>query len=510
MNKTIGELFNDERTKKLTINYKNKVLIDFTRQLIETNEFVELIKKTYKKIKLKIEKMFNGDKVNFTENREVNHFILRANENDNYNEYYKVKSVLNEIKEFTNNIHNNKLLSYNNKKFKNIISIGIGGSYLSIEYVYNAIQEDKKMNLKLLSNIDPVDFYNCIKDINADETIVIIISKTFKTQETMINAEVVRNWLLENIEGNKDEIISKHMVAVSTNTNEIKNFGITKSFEFWDWVGGRFSVWSAVGMLPLSLVYGFNNMEKFLEGGRDADIHFKNELPENNIPIILGAISILNTELGHNVRAILPYSQSLNRFPAHIQQLEMESNGKCVDGNGNKIKVSGEVIFGEPGTNGQHSFYQLLHQGTTIIPCEFIGFCKQKYNYKLKNNVITNHDELMCNIFAQADALAFGKSKNELIKEGCCKDLLPYKVFEGNRPSTILLFKELNIWALGFLTAIYEHRVAVHGFYLNINSFDQWGVELGKILAKKIKKKLEGDNIKLNSSTENLIKFYKS
>lgn len=508
----MNSLFKNKlRCEKFNVKYKNKLYFDFSRQLIDIDEYDKLIKKIHNKVAPKINDLFNSKNINFTENRQVLHHVLRSHKEDNYEFYDKVSEVLNNINKFTKQIHSGKLLSVNNKKFKNILSIGIGGSYLGIECVHNAIQYDKIMNLQFISNIDPDNFYNCIKNINADETLVIVISKTFTTQETMINCETVKNWLITSLKSyDKLEIINKHFIAISTNQELVNNYGISKLFKFWDWVGGRYSIWSAVGVLPLSLVYGYDIIEDFLNGAREADIHFKTTDPENNIPLILGALSIHNTNLGYNCRAILPYSQALNRFPAYIQQLEMESNGKTVNINGEKITNTGEIIFGESGTNGQHSFYQLLHQGSSIVPCEFIGFCKQKYDVKLDNNTISNHDELMCNMFAQADALAFGKDRDTLIKENCSEELIPYKVFEGNRPSTIFLFKELTPWTIGFLMAIYEHRVAVQGFYLDINSFDQWGVELGKILAKQIKKKLEGNNIQFNDSTEKILDFYKS
>ena len=511
----IKKLFDTEtdRSNIFSVNYKNRLFFDFSRQIISQSKYEILLSKVYKKIYPNISQMFLGQNVNFTEKRPAMHMALRMHITDEYKVNNKnvnndVHAVLQHIQDFTTKIHNKDIVSSTKHKFKNIISIGIGGSYLGVEFVYNAIQNDKKMNLVMLSNIDPYDFHNCVHNLKAEETMVIIISKTFTTQETMINANIVKEWLFSNIDQPHEKIIKQHMIAVSSNYEMVRAYGIDNIFGFWDWVGGRFSTWSAVGLLPLSLVYGFSVMQQFLDGGRDADIHFKNEGPENNIPMILGALSIDNIQYGRNIRAIIPYSQALNRFPAHIQQLEMESNGKRINKDGCIVEKTGEIIIGEPGTNAQHSFYQLLHQGTTIIPCEFIGFCKQRYNCHELHNTLSNQDELMCNVFAQMDALAFGKTKETLLSESCPTELLHHKTFEGNRPSLLLLFKELTPWSIGFLTAIYEHRTAVIGFYLDINSFDQWGVELGKHLANQIKLKMEGNNIALNDSTTNMLNFY--
>jgi glucose-6-phosphate isomerase len=496
-----------DRAKIMATTYQNKLYFDFSRQLLSHSHFKKRLTDVSDAVSPKIKDMFSGEIVNFTEKRPVMHMALRAHQTDVYAKE-EVYPVLTQIQEFSSKVHSGDIVSSTGKKFKNILSIGIGGSYLGVEFVYQAIQNDKLMNLRMLANIDPCDFHDCVRGIDAEDTLVIVISKTFTTQETMINANTVKEWLCSNIEKPVDEIVKRHMVAVSTNIEKVSKYGIENVFGFWDWVGGRFSTWSAVGILPLSLAFGYPVMEEFLDGGRDADLHFLHTEPDGNIPMILGALSIDNIESGRNVRAILPYSQALNRFPAHIQQLEMESNGKSIDKDGCRVEKTGEIILGEPGTNAQHSFYQLLHQGTSIIPCEFIGFCKQRYNHQVADNTITNHDELMCNVFAQMDALAFGKNRDELLKESCPDELIPHKTFDGNRPSSLLLFEELTPWAIGFLMALYEHRTAVIGFYLHINSFDQWGVELGKQLAKQIKSKMEGENIILNDSTENMMEFY--
>ena len=515
-----GDIF----CKQVDGKNNNGMYFDFSRCLLSENDLLNLLGKMKENVKPKVDKMFKGEKINFTENREVLHVLLRKRKKENEEIKYELKEKFRSVCDtrekifnFSRKIQEGEILSFNGKKFKNVICVGIGGSYLGTEFVYQSLQAccDKSINLSFVSNIDPLDFQENIVKLDANETLVLIISKTFTTRETIINARSIRKWLLDNICKDKENevkerlIISKHILAVSSNIDKVREFGIDICFNMWDWVGGRYSVWSAVGLLPLCLAFGEKVIKKFLSGGEEADNHFLNEDIENNIPYILGAISIYNTKnLKYNTRAVLPYSHALRRFPAHIQQLEMESNGKYVNSEGEKINITGEVIIGEPGTNGQHSFYQLLHQGTTVVPCEFIGFCKQKNNYKLDDNIVSNHDELMCNLFAQADALAFGKSRDELERESCLEELIPHKIFEGNRPSVTLLFKELEPWSIGFLLAIYEHRVAVQGFYLDINSFDQWGVELGKILATQIRNRLEGKNVILNKSTSNILDFY--
>jgi len=328
----------------------------------------------------------------------------------------------------------------------------------------------------------------------------------------MTNARSAKAWFLE--QGGLD--IARHFVALTTNISAAKEFGIDTTFGFWDWVGGRYSVWSAVGVLPLSLVFTLDVIEQVLDGAHSADNHFFNTEVEHNIPIHMALITIDHVNRGFKSRAILPYSQALERFPAHIQQVEMESNGKYINENGERIEKSGQVVFGEPGTNGQHSFYQLLHQGTQIVPCEFIGFCDQPdidccrhRSYFGQDTDLTNHDVLMCNFFAQANALFYGKNENEVLAEGCPEQLVAHKTFEGGRPSTLLLFKEYNNYNLGFLLALYEHYVAAQGFYWGINSFDQYGVELGKQLANKVKSYMEGDNsVKFNNSTQSMLDYY--
>jgi glucose-6-phosphate isomerase len=407
------------------------------------------------------------------------------------------------------------------KWIKNVVAIGIGGSYLGGEFVAEALKTDSEgevgasgRKLRFLANVDPVAVKRALFDLDPEETLVVVISKTFTTAETMLNARTMRAWITSKL-GN--EATAKHMVAVSTNTKAVKEFGIDPSntFEFWDWVGGRYSVCSAVGVLPLALHFGFPVVEKFLQGARNIDQHFLNTPLHKNIPVLIGLLGVWNsTFLGYGVRAILPYSEALVRFAAHLQQVDMESNGKRVTLNGDLLDYdAGEITFGEPGTNGQHSFYQLIHQGRTI-PCDFIAFIKSPNPIDMNGEEVSNHDELMSNFFAQPDALAYGKTEEELKSEGVPPSLIPHKLFPGNRPSISLLFPELNAYTLGQLLAIYEHRTAVQGFIWDINSFDQWGVELGKVLGKKVRQQFEASRKNnapvqgFNSSTSRMLNLY--
>jgi glucose-6-phosphate isomerase len=374
--------------------------------------------------------------------------------------------------------------------------------------------------LRFLANVDPVDVARATKGLNPEETLVVVVSKTFTTAETMLNARTLRKWLLDGVKGTApEEVIRRHMVAASSAVPLVTEFGIDSAnvFGFWDWVGGRYSVCSAVGMLPLSLTFGFEVLEQFLAGARNIDEHFATAPIRQNIPVLMGLLGIWNsTFLGHESRAILPYAQALLRFPAHVQQLDMESNGKRVGLDGQELPFqAGEVNFGEPGTNGQHSFYQLIHQGRTI-PTEFIGFARSQYPVELPNEVVSSQDELMSNFFAQPDALALGKTLEQLDVEGVKEELRPHKAFPGNRPSFSLLFGQLDPFTTGQLLALYEHRVFVQGAIWGINSFDQWGVELGKVLAKQVRTQLtasrQGEEIisGFNSSTAAMLNFYLS
>jgi glucose-6-phosphate isomerase len=367
-----------------------------------------------------------------------------------------------------------------------------------------------------------VDFELCTRDLDPEETMVVVISKTFTTAETMLNARTARKWLLDGlrsagVEATETDIISKHVIAVSTAIDKATAFGISESniFGFWNWVGGRFSVCSAVGMIPLSLQYSYKVMSDFLDGAHDMDQHFFEAPLRENIPVILGLLGVWNsTFMGYETRALLPYAQALKRLPAHIQQVDMESNGKRVAMDGTPLGFqAGEINFGEPGTNGQHSFYQLMHQGRPV-PADFVGFCQSQKPVSMDGEPVSNHDELMSNFFAQPDALAYGKTLVDLVQEGVPEELRQHKVFEGNRPSSSMLMTKLDAFSTGQLLAIYEHRTAVQGFIWGLNSFDQWGVELGKVLANQIRSQLQASRTSgasvqgFNSSTSSLLDAY--
>ena len=442
----------------------------------------------------KIEAMFRGDKINRTENRAVLHTALRKLDKhnlvvDGLDVHSAVTQVLHEIETYSHQIRSGELTGFSGKKLTNFLCIGIGGSYLGPEFVYEALRSDFRHKdsqigqLRFLANVDPVDVGRALENLDPESTLVIVISKTFTTAETMLNAVTVRDWMLKHYKVSSDEeskkIIDAHFCAVSTALEKTSQFGISKVFGFWDWVGGRFSVCSAVGILPLSLVFGFETCREFLRGANTVDEHFRTEKNfRKNLPVLLGLISVWNSSfLNIRANAILPYAQGLVRFVAHIQQVDMESNGKRVDMNGDAVNFStGQVIMGEPGTNGQHSFYQLIHQGPDVIACDFIGFKTSTNPIKIDSEKISNHDELMSNFFAQPNALAFGKS-----------DSNGHKQFPGDRPSLSILMPVCDAFHVGALLALYEHRTAVQSFIWNTNAFDQWGVELGKVLAKNLR-----------------------
>ncbi|HGJ64432.1 TPA: glucose-6-phosphate isomerase, partial [bacterium] len=441
-------------------------------------------------LKEKIEGMFSGKIVNKTENRPALHTALRNLPScpvyvDNKDVMIDINLVLDKIRNFSGDILSGARTGATGKKIKNILSIGIGGSYLGVDYLATALKKyaQKDMNLVFVSNVDRTDIFEKTQTLDPEETLVVVVSKTFTTAETMKNAESARDWLLGAIKdkvNDEKDIIKKHFVAVSTAEDKVKPFGIDPNnmFEFWDWVGGRYSATSAVGAVPLSLYLGFDTFKGILEGAYWMDKHFRESPFEKNIPVLSGLIDIWNINfLGLKTRALLPYAQALSKLPAHTQQVEMESNGKYVDNDGKSINYdTGEVIFGEAGTNGQHSFYQLIHQGTHAIPCDFIGFVNPLYPEPSAQRGVTHHEELMTNFFAQPDALAFGES-----------NILRCRRFDGNRPSSSILLKELNPFTAGLLLALTEHRTVVKGFIWNIDSFDQWGVELGKVLGRKIR-----------------------
>ncbi|KAG7533051.1 Phosphoglucose isomerase (PGI) [Arabidopsis thaliana x Arabidopsis arenosa] len=503
------------------------LLLDYSRQcatVATVDKLLNLAKAA--QLTEKISRMFNGEHINSTENRSVLHVALRAPKDavikaDGKNVVPEVWNVLDKIKEFSEKIRSGSWVGATGKPLKDVIAIGIGGSFLGPLFVHTALQTDpealesaKGRQLRFLANIDPVDVARNIKGLNPETTLVVVVSKTFTTAETMLNARTLREWITAALGASA---VAKHMVAVSTNLALVEKFGIdpNNAFAFWDWVGGRYSVCSAVGVLPLSLQYGFSVVEKFLKGASSIDQHFQSTPFEKNIPVLLGLLSVWNVSfLGYPARAILPYSQALEKFAPHIQQVSMESNGKGVSIDGLPLPFeTGEIDFGEPGTNGQHSFYQLIHQGR-VIPCDFIGIVKSQQPVYLKGEVVSNHDELMSNFFAQPDALAYGKTPEQLQKENVSENLIPHKTFSGNRPSLSLLLPELTAYNVGQLLAIYEHRVAVQGFVWGINSFDQWGVELGKVLATQVRKQLHSSRTQgtalegFNYSTTTLLKRY--
>ncbi|OMJ95380.1 hypothetical protein SteCoe_1302 [Stentor coeruleus] len=490
------------------------ILLDFSHSKV-TNETLELLSEYAESSNLftKIAGLYSGEVINPTEGRSVLHTLLRAETSD-LPIFGEVVDVRNRIKDFSSKVRNGEFVGVSGKPLVDTLCIGIGGSYLGPEFVAEALKTEPECaraaagrKLRFLANVDPVDFIRNTSDLDPHTTLVIVISKTFTTAETMMNAKTVKEWMVKSLgEFPADEVVKKHIVAVSTNIPKTSEFGISVEnvFGFWDWVGGRFSVTSAVGLLPLYLQYG-ENVTNFLKGANSVDKMFLEKANRGglsqNLPLLLGIIGWWNTEfLEYSSRAILPYSQALVRFAAHIQQVDMESNGKQCSLTGEPVKTTGPLVFGEPGTNGQHSFYQLMHQGR-IVPAEFIGFCKSHSTDTLA------HNELMSNFFAQPDALALGKTDYQLGTEKCPDHLIPHKRFPGDRPSLSILIENLNSYTCGQLLALYEHRVAVEGFLWGINSFDQFGVELGKGLATQVKKTIETGNFDEHPS-KRLLEFY--
>ncbi|KAJ4966341.1 hypothetical protein NE237_018190 [Protea cynaroides] len=505
----LRDLMNDhERCKSMMLEFDGLDL-DYSRQCANEHTMEKLFTLAEAAhLKQKINSMFNGEHINSTEDRPVLHVALRASRDevictDGKNVVPEVWKVLDKIRDFSDRIRSGSWVGATGKTLKDVIAVGIGGSYLGPLFVHTALQTNpeaaqcaKGRQLRFLANVDPIDAAKSISGFNPETTLVVVVSKTFTTAETMLNARTLREWITAAL---GPQAVAKHMVAVSTNLLLVEKFGIdpNNAFAFWDWVGGRYSVCSAVGVLPLSLQYGFSVVEKFLKGANSIDRHFHSAPFEKNIPVLLGLLSVWNsTFLGYPARAILPYSQALEKFAPHIQQVSMESNGKGVSIDGVPLPFeAGEIDFGEPGTNGQHSFYQLIHQGR-VVPCDFIGVVKSQQSVYLKGEIVSNHDELMSNFFAQPDALAYGKTPEQLRSEKVPEHLIPHKTFSGNRPSFCLLLPFLNAYNIGQLLAIYEHRIAVEGFIWGINSFDQWGVELGKSLASQVRKQLNASRTK--------------
>ena len=523
--KTIKELFAEDKARaaKFTVEAAGWTL-DYSKNRIDEKVMKALVKLAKESnLKEEIEKMFTGKKINATEGRAVLHTALRnLNKGDTVKVDGKdvlkdVRKVLDQMGEFSDKVRQGKWKGFAGRRIKNIVNIGIGGSDLGPVMANIALTPYTKRNMKFffVSNVDSTHLAETLRQVKAAETLFIIASKTFTTQETMSNALAAKEWFIAEAKkaglSKKDAeaAVAKHFVAVSTAAKEVAAFGIdTKNmFGFWDWVGGRYSLPSAIG-LSLMIAIGRNNYKKLLRGYYKMDRHFRTARFERNMPVILALLGILyHNGYGAESYCVLPYDQYLSRFPAYLQQMDMESNGKSVDKQGNGVSYStGPIEWGEPGTNGQHSFYQLIHQGTHLIPCDFIGCCKTH------NPIGDLHDKLMANLFAQTEALAFGKTADECRKEGVPEKLVPFKTFEGNRPTNTLLCDQLTPETLGALVALYEHKVFTQGVIWNVYSFDQWGVQLGKVLAKGVladltAKKFKGGH---DSSTNQLIARYRA
>jgi glucose-6-phosphate isomerase len=504
-----------KRGERMTVEAAG-LFLDYSKNRI-TNETLKLLLKLADEsgLKSRITAMFSGEKINITENRAVLHIALRAPRGatilvDGKNVVPEVHEVLGKMAAFSNRVRSGAWKGFTGKRIKNIVNVGIGGSDLGPVMAYEALRHysERSLTFRFVSNVDGIDFVEATRDLDPAETLFIISSKTFTTLETMTNAQSARDWLLAGLGGDV-KAVAKHFVAVSTNAEKVSAFGIDTAnmFGFWDWVGGRYSMDSAIGLSTM-LAVGPENFGKMLAGFHELDEHFRTAPFEKNLPVLLALLTIWNTDfLGAETVAVLPYEQYLKRFPAYLQQLTMESNGKHVTLEGKKVDYqTSPVYWGEPGTNGQHSFYQLIHQGTRLIPCDFIAF-----GHAL-TKLGRHHDILMANVFAQAEALAFGKTAAEVKAEKVPAALVPHKVFEGNRPSNTILAGKLTPEVLGKLVALYEHSVFTQGVIWNIDSFDQWGVELGKVLAQRIVPELESKTppkLKHDSSTNNLIRRYR-
>jgi glucose-6-phosphate isomerase len=504
-----------KRGERMTIEAAG-LLLDYSKNRI-TSETLRLLLKLAVESNLRgrIKAMFTGEKINITENRAVLHVALRAPKGakilvDGKNVVPEVHAVLDKMEAFSKRVRSGAWKGFTGKRIKNVVNIGIGGSDLGPVMAYEALKHysDRSLTFRFVSNVDGIDFVEATHDLAPAETLFIVSSKTFTTQETMTNAGSARAWLLKGLGGNP-KAVAKHFAAVSTNAEKVSAFGIDtrNMFGFWDWVGGRYSMDSAIGLSTM-LAIGPKNYRAMLAGFHEMDEHFRTAPFAQNLPVLMGLLSVWNTDFfGAETVAVLPYEQYLKRFPAYLQQLTMESNGKHVTLAGKKVDYhTGPVYWGEPGTNGQHSFYQLIHQGTRLIPCDFIAFGQAL------TKLGRHHDILMANVFAQAEALAFGKTPDEVKAEGTKGTLVPHRVFEGNRPSNTILAGRLTPEVLGKLVALYEHIVFTQGTIWNVNPFDQWGVELGKALAQQIVPELESKStprLKHDSSTNNLIRRYR-
>ena len=522
---TIADLFKQEenRFNDYSLTFENQILVDFSKNKIN-QETLKLLHQLAKESALDeaINAMFTGEKINRTENRAVLHTALRNRSNtpvyvDDKDVMPEVNAVLAKMSAFCDRVISGEWKGYTGKAITDVVNIGIGGSDLGPYMVTEALRPYKNhLNMHFVSNVDGTHIAETLKKVNPETTLFLVASKTFTTQETMTNANSARDWLLAAAKDNS--AVAKHFAALSTNGKAVAEFGIDTNnmFEFWDWVGGRYSLWSAIG-LSIALSIGFDNFEALLSGAHEMDKHFRTAPLEKNIPATLALVGLWNTNfLGAQTEAILPYDQYLHRFAAYFQQGNMESNGKYVDRNGNVIRdyQTGPIIWGEPGTNGQHAFYQLIHQGTMLIPCDFIAPAQSH------NPLGDHHSKLLSNFFAQTEALAFGKTKEEVeaefVKAGKSldevKDIVPFKVFTGNKPTNSILVQKITPFVLGALIAMYEHKIFAQGVIFNIFSFDQWGVELGKQLANRILPELaDKENVSSHdSSTNGLINQFKA
>jgi glucose-6-phosphate isomerase len=490
--------------------------LDYSKHRV-TDETLQLLLQLANEsgLRARIEAMFHGDKINITEKRAVLHVALRAPKGasilvDGKNVVPEVHAVLDKMADFSNKVRSGAWMGQTGKRIRNVVNIGIGGSDLGPVMAYEALKyySDRAITFRFVSNIDGTDFAEAVRDLDPAETLFIVSSKTFTTLETMTNAHTARSWALAGL-GGDERSVAKHFVAVSTNAVAVAKFGIDTAnmFGFWDWVGGRYSMDSAIGLSTMVAI-GPDNFRALLDGFHQMDEHFRTAPFEANLPVIMGLLSVwYNDFFGAQTVAVLPYEQYLKRFPAYLQQLTMESNGKHITLDGEAVaRDTGPIYWGEPGTNGQHSFYQLIHQGTRLIPCDFIAFAKPL------NPLGRHHDMLLANVFAQTEALAFGKTPEQVTAEGTPDWLVPHRVFEGNRPSNTILAERLTPETLGKLVALYEHSVFTQGVLWNIDSFDQWGVELGKVLAQRIIPELENDPeppLNHDSSTNTLIHHYR-
>jgi glucose-6-phosphate isomerase len=514
----LRQLFKEDpgRGERMTAEAEG-IFLDYSKNRI-TRETLGLLLQLAAECRLqsKIDAMFRGEKINITESRSVLHVALRAPKGtrivvEGKDVVPDVHAVLARMADFAEQVRSGSWRGHTGKRIRNVVNIGIGGSDLGPVMAYEALRHysDRSMTFRFVSNIDATDLAEAVRDLDPSETLFIVSSKTFTTLETMTNAHSARSWLVSGLAGD-DKSVAKHFVAVSTNAGEVSKFGIDTAnmFEFWDWVGGRYSMDSAIGLSTM-IAIGPDNFRAMLDGFQKMDEHFRTTPFERNLPVLLGLLTVwYNDFFGAQTVAVLPYEQYLKRFPAYLQQLTMESNGKHVTLEGNEIEgQTGPIYWGEPGTNGQHSFYQLIHQGTKLIPCDFIAFSQPL------NQLGRHHDFLIANVLAQTEALAFGKTADEVKADGAPDWLAPHRVFQGNRPSNTIMADRLTPEILGKLIALYEHSVFTQGVIWNVDSFDQWGVELGKVLAQRIIPELESKSeleLRHDSSTNNLIRRYRN